>query len=51
MKSLKAQGNILADTQVQMEIIEHGRSGDFALVPFQQKLEKNNAGMSHCNKK
>jgi len=42
MKSLKAQGNILADTQVQMGIIEHGRSGDFALVPFQQKLEKNN---------
>lgn len=42
MKSLKAEGNVLADTQVQVEIIEHGRSGDFALVPFQQKLEKNN---------
>jgi radical SAM/Cys-rich protein len=40
MKSLKALGNILADSHVQLEIIEHGRTGDFALVPFQQKLEK-----------
>ena len=40
MKSLKAQGNILASSHVQMEIIEHGRTGDFALVPFQQNLEK-----------
>lgn len=42
MKSLKSQGNILADSHVQIEIIEHGRAGDFALVPFQQKLEKSN---------
>jgi radical SAM/Cys-rich protein len=40
MKSLKAQGNILADSHVQIEIIEHGRTGDFALVPFQQQLER-----------
>ncbi|MEO6328257.1 MAG: arsenosugar biosynthesis radical SAM (seleno)protein ArsS [Ginsengibacter sp.] len=38
-KSLKAQNNILADAHEQLEIIEHGRTGDFALVPFQQKLE------------
>jgi radical SAM/Cys-rich protein len=40
MKSLKSQGSILADSHVQMEIIEHGRTGDFALVPFQQNLEE-----------
>ena len=40
MKSLKAQHNILADTKEQLQIIEHGQSGDFALVPFQQKLEQ-----------
>lgn len=42
MKSLKAQENILADAHEQIEIIEHGRTGDFALVPFQQKLEQSN---------
>ncbi|MEO6667871.1 MAG: arsenosugar biosynthesis radical SAM (seleno)protein ArsS, partial [Ferruginibacter sp.] len=26
----------------QIEIIEHGQTGDFALVPFQQKLEQSN---------
>lgn len=40
MKSLKAQHNILADAHKQIEIIEHGSKGDFALVPFQQKLEQ-----------
>jgi radical SAM/Cys-rich protein len=40
MKSLKSQGSILGDSHVQMEIIEHGRTGDFALVPFQQNLEE-----------
>ena len=40
MKSLKAQHNILSDAHEQIEIIEHGQSGDFALVPFQQKLEE-----------
>jgi len=40
MKSLKAQHNILADAHAQIEIIEHGLAGDFALVPFQEKLEQ-----------
>ncbi len=41
MKSLKAQGNILADTHEQLDILEHGVNHDdaFRLVPFQQKLE------------
>ncbi|HSV11182.1 MAG TPA: hypothetical protein VLI68_10455 [Hanamia sp.] len=42
MKSLKAQSNILADAHEQLEIIEHGQTGDFALIPFQQKLEQSN---------
>nr|MBA2762581.1 radical SAM protein [Segetibacter sp.] len=40
MKSLKAQHSILADAYEQIEILEHGTTGDFALVPFQQKLEE-----------
>src|SRR3954453_12600973 len=40
MKSLKAQHSILADSHEQLEIIEHGRTGDFTLVPFQQKLQE-----------
>ncbi len=42
MKSLKSQGHILADTQEQIEILEHGRNNDdhFVLIPFQQKLEE-----------
>ena len=40
MKSLKAQHSTLADAQKQIQIIEHGSTGDFALVPFQQKLEQ-----------
>ena len=40
MKSLKAQHNILADAREQIQIIEHSNDGDFALVPFQQKLEQ-----------
>ena len=41
MKSLKAQGNILANSHEQIEILEHGANHDdaFNLVPFQQKLE------------
>lgn len=42
MKSLKAQHSILADAHEQIEIIEHVRTGDFALVPFQQRLEASN---------
>lgn len=38
MKSLQAQHSILADTHEQLEILEHGQTGDFALVPFQEKL-------------
>lgn len=40
MKSLKAQHSHLADAHQQIEIIEHGQTGDFALIPFQQKLEE-----------
>jgi radical SAM/Cys-rich protein len=41
MKSLKASGNILADSREQIEILEHGVNHDdaFKLVPFQQQLE------------
>ncbi len=42
MKSLKAQNSILANALEQVEIIEHGQSGDFALIPFQEKLELSN---------
>lgn len=42
MKSLKAQNNILADAHEQIEIIEHGETGNFALVPFQEKLKQSN---------
>ncbi len=42
MKSLKAQHNILSDAHEQLQIIEHGQAGDFALVPFQQKLQESN---------
>ncbi len=40
MKSLKAQHSILSNSSEQIEILEHGITGDFALVPFQQKLEE-----------
>ncbi len=40
MKSLKAQHSTLSDAHEQLEILEHGAMGDFALVPFQQKLEE-----------
>ncbi|MBC7720696.1 MAG: radical SAM protein, partial [Pedobacter sp.] len=41
-KSLKAQGNILANSQEQLNILEHGinHNDEFRLVPFQQKLEQ-----------
>ncbi|HEV7330880.1 MAG TPA: arsenosugar biosynthesis radical SAM (seleno)protein ArsS [Flavisolibacter sp.] len=38
--SLQRQHSELADAHVQLSILEHGRSGDFSLVPFQQKLEE-----------
>ena len=40
MKSLKAQNSFLTDTCEQIEIIEHGQRDDFALVPFQEKLQQ-----------
>lgn len=42
IKSLKAQHSLLADAREQIEIIEHGANGEFALIPFQQKLETSN---------
>ncbi|MEO7264264.1 MAG: arsenosugar biosynthesis radical SAM (seleno)protein ArsS, partial [Ferruginibacter sp.] len=39
MKSLNARHDKLANVQEQIEILEHGTTGDFALIPFQQKLE------------
>jgi radical SAM/Cys-rich protein len=40
MKSLQAQHNILADAHEQIQIIEHGQTRDFALVPLQEKLQQ-----------
>ncbi len=40
MKSLKARNSFLADAHEQLEIIEHDQTGNFALVPFQEKLEQ-----------
>lgn len=40
-KSLKARHSFLANSHEQIQILEHGTSHDFALVPFQQKLEEN----------
>jgi radical SAM/Cys-rich protein len=39
MKSLKAQGNILADAHYQVELLESDNHNDYRLVPFQQKME------------
>ena len=41
IRSLKAQHSALANADEQLEILEHGSTADFALVPFQQKLERN----------
>lgn len=38
--SLHYRHHQLASTSAQLEVIEHGRTGDFALIPFQQKLEE-----------
>ena len=42
MKSLKAQHSFLANAHEQIEILEHGQTVEFNLVPFQQKLEESN---------
>ena len=41
MKSLFSEHNKLAIAGEQIEILEHGQSGDYSLIPFQQKLEEN----------
>ena len=41
MKSLLADHNKLAIAGEQIEILEHGQSGDYSLIPFQQKLDEN----------
>ncbi len=40
VQTLKRQHNALADSAIQLQVIEHGATGDFALIPFQQKLEE-----------
>ncbi|MFN8243739.1 MAG: arsenosugar biosynthesis radical SAM (seleno)protein ArsS [Ferruginibacter sp.] len=42
MKSLLATQNKLAIASEQIDILEHGVTDDFALIPFQQKLEESN---------
>jgi len=41
IRSLKAQHSALANADEQLKILEHRSVADFALVPFQQKLEAN----------
>lgn len=38
--SLKYRQHQLASVDTQLDILEHGQTDDFALVPFQQKLEQ-----------
>src|SRR5438128_10130817 len=38
--SLKHLHHQLANAEAQLEILEHGQTADYALVPFQQKLEE-----------
>lgn len=40
MRSLNKQHHHLSDVSNQLKILAHGSTGDFALVPFQQKLEE-----------
>jgi len=40
MKSLKAEGNILADADYQVELLETDNHNAFRLIPFQQNLER-----------
>ena len=39
MKSLKAEGNILADAHYQVELLETDNHNEFRLIPFQQNME------------
>ena len=43
MKSLKAAGNILADSNYQVKLLESNNHNPFRLVPFQEKM--NNCGL------
>ncbi|MEP7253973.1 MAG: arsenosugar biosynthesis radical SAM (seleno)protein ArsS [Ginsengibacter sp.] len=40
MKSLKARGNVLAESDYQVELLETDNHNPFRLVPFQQKLQE-----------
>ncbi|MCW3106021.1 MAG: radical protein [Segetibacter sp.] len=40
MKSLKAKGNILADAQYQVELLETDNHNPYRLIPFQQNMER-----------
>ncbi|GAC1384667.1 MAG: arsenosugar biosynthesis radical SAM protein ArsS [Ginsengibacter sp.] len=40
IKSLKARGDVLADTNYQLEVLETDNHHSFRLIPFQQKLEE-----------
>lgn len=42
MKSLLAEHNKLAVAAEQIDILEHRQSGEFSIIPFQQKLEESN---------
>ncbi len=40
MKSLKAEGNVLADANYQVELLETDNHNEFRLIPFQQNMER-----------
>lgn len=40
MKSLKAEGNVLANAHYQVELLESDNHNAFRLIPFQQNLER-----------
>lgn len=42
MKSLLAKHNKLSIASTQVDILEHGQTGQYNLIPFQQKLEESN---------
>ncbi|HEX8331861.1 MAG TPA: arsenosugar biosynthesis radical SAM (seleno)protein ArsS [Segetibacter sp.] len=39
MKSLKAEGSVLADSNYQVELLESDNHNEFRLIPFQQNME------------
>jgi radical SAM/Cys-rich protein len=42
MKSLLADHNKLSIASEQIDILQHGLTGDYSLIPFQQKLQESN---------